>query len=284
MAAMRVEGLRKAYPAFTLDNVSFAIGQGRVVGFIGRNGAGKTTTLRAALGFLKRDGGTVEILGMPFTGREDAVKERIGYVAGAADYYPRRTLSVVASVARAMYRRWDETTYRSLLKAFALDETKTLGALSQGMKVKFALALALSHRAELLILDEPTSGLDPVSRDQLLDTFLDLVRDGKTTLLFSTHITGDLDRCADDILYIRQGKLLASQTVDAFLDAYRLARFDGLPASETGLIGLRRDRTGSSALVRKADADAKRIVGATLTRPALEDVMVFLERDSEAAK
>lgn len=216
MAILEVTGLRKQYPAFLLDDVSFALEPGRIMGLIGRNGAGKTTTLKSIFNLVHPDGGAIRILGMDMPAEERAIKQRIGYAGGAVNYYRRKKLRDIAAVTRTFFENWDETAYGKYLGAFSLDESKTPDELSEGMRVKFSLTLALSHRAELLILDEPTSGLDPVSRAELLDAFLFLKEQG-VSILFSTHITTDLEKCADDITYIAKGKVVASKPLQTFL-------------------------------------------------------------------
>ncbi len=216
MAVLEVNKLRKQYPAFLLDDVTFSLEAGHIMGLIGRNGAGKTTTLKSIFNLVHPDGGTVRVFGLSMPEEEREIKERIGYAGGAVDYYRRKKIGRIADVTRTFYDSWDEDTYRRYLSAFSLDEDKTPSQLSEGMRVKFSLTLALSHRAELLILDEPTSGLDPVSRAELLDAFLFLKEKG-ASILFSTHITSDLEKCADDITYIARGKLIDSGPLGSFL-------------------------------------------------------------------
>lgn len=217
---LQVRDLCKQYPSFLLDHVSFTLEKGRITGFIGRNGAGKTTTLKSLLNFVHPDTGDISVFGMNFCENELEIKHKIGFVAGGFSYYPRKKLKTIADVTKSFYSTWDERVYREYLHLFGLDENKTPSQLSDGMKVKFALLLALSHGAELLILDEPTSGLDPVSREELMEIFLDLKRMG-TTILFSTHITSDLDKCADNIIYIKSGKIVKSASLSEFTDYYK---------------------------------------------------------------
>ena len=215
MSIVSVEGLTKVYPAFRLDGLNFGLEAGRITGFIGRNGAGKTTTIKSMLNLVHPDGGETRYFGLPLAGHEAEIKSRIGYSTGAVNYYPRKKLREIARVTASFFPDWDDAAYREYLTLFGLDEEKTPNELSEGMKVKFNLLLALSHRAEVMILDEPTSGLDPFSRDELLDLFL-LLRDRGVAILFSTHITSDLEKCADDVLYIRGGRLIAAETKENF--------------------------------------------------------------------
>lgn len=277
MDVLEVKGLCKTYPAFTLDHVSFHVGRGRICGFIGRNGAGKSTTLGSLTGLVHPDAGEARFFGMELRGNETAVKRRTGFVSSGVNYYPNRKLRTITSVTRAFYPDWDEAAYERYMKLFHLDEAKTPAQLSAGMKVKYALALALSHRAELLILDEPTSGLDPVSRDELLDIFMQLSSEGKS-ILFSTHITSDLDKCADDIVYIQRGRILAEETLDDFVAAYRLVEFDAAaltPAQREALVGEKQVKHGFSALTRAENA----ALFPNAREATLEEIMVHLEKE-----
>ncbi len=216
MPVLEVKGLCKRYPKFLLDDISFSLDEGRIMGLIGRNGAGKTTTLKSIFNLVHPDSGKVYVLGMDMPSDEDEIKQRIGFAGGAVDYYKHKKLSDISDVTSRFFSSWDDDAYRKYMGAFSLDEDKTPSELSEGMRVKFSLTLALSHRAKLLILDEPTSGLDPVSRAELLDTFIFLKENG-VSILFSTHITTDLEKCADDITYIAAGRLIASEPMDDFM-------------------------------------------------------------------
>ena len=216
MAVLAIRSLRKQYPSFLLDDVSFSLEKGRIMGLIGRNGAGKTTTLKSIFRLVHPDGGEVDVFGLDMATHEREIKQRLGYAGGAVDFYRRKKLRDIVAVTKQFYDSWDDDAYRKYMDAFSLDENKTPAELSEGMRVKFSLTQALSHRAELLILDEPTSGLDPVSREELLETFL-FLKDRDVSILFSTHITTDLEKCADDITYIAKGKLIASQPLSSFL-------------------------------------------------------------------
>ena len=216
MPVLEVQGLCKTYPKFRLENVSFQLDKGRIMGLIGRNGAGKTTTLKSLLNLVHPDCGTRTFFGLDLDQHEQEIKCRIGYAGGAVDFYRRKKIRLLADVTKQFYPNWDESAYRKYLDVFALDEDKTPGELSEGMRVKLNLTLALSHHAELLILDEPTSGLDPVSRAELLDVF-SILRDQGTSILFSTHITTDLEACADDVTYLAAGRMIASEPMETFL-------------------------------------------------------------------
>lgn len=280
MSVLEAEGLCKSYPSFRLKDVSFSLETGKITGFIGRNGAGKTTTLKSLFHIVHPDSGKVSFFGENFEDREFEIKQRVGFVLGGIDYYPRKKIRTITGVTKSFYSRWDDATYSRYLAEFGLDENKTPAQLSAGMRVKYALALALSHRAELLILDEPTSGLDPVSRDELLDVFMNLSEKG-TTLFFSTHITSDLDKCADNILYIRNGKILVEGGLGSFVSGYRIVEVpkEGLsPQLKEKAVGVRRIKNGYSALVKAADAAQ---FGLPASDADLEAIIVHMEREEE---
>lgn len=219
MSLCDVRKLKKSYSSFVLSDISFELSVGRIIGFIGRNGAGKTTTIKSILGFVHPDCGEISYFGLPFSENEREIKQRIGFSTGAVNYYPKKEIKNIVAITKTFYKNWDETAYREYLELFSLDENKMPCELSEGMKVKFNLLLALSHKAEILILDEPTSGLDPFSRDELLELFVELKNRG-VAVLFSTHITSDIEKCADDIMYIRKGKLIANCSKDKFCENY----------------------------------------------------------------
>ena len=219
MKVVELSGVCKKYPAFSLKNVSFSLESGRIAGFIGRNGAGKTTTIKSMLNLVHTSSGEICYFGLPLIGNETEIKQRIGYSTGTVSWYPRKTIRQIIDVTKSFYPNWDDDACRRYMELFNLDENKKPMELSDGMKVKCNLLFALSHGAEVLILDEPTSGLDPFSRDELLDLFMTLKEHG-VTILFSTHITSDLEKCADDIIYIHNGEIKANCTKTDFMQNY----------------------------------------------------------------
>ena len=235
MNIVELKEVCKTYPAFRLDRVSFSLEEGKITGFIGRNGAGKTTAIKSMLNLIHIDSGEVLFFGMPLAGNEREIKQRIGYSTGTVSSYPRKTIRQIVAITKTFFRGWDEAAYRRYMTLFGLDETKKPIELSEGMKVKFNLVLALSHGARVLILDEPTSGLDPFSRDELLDIFRELAGDG-VTILFSTHITSDIEKCADNIIYISRGRIQAECSRADFVQTY------GRPAETLEEIFLRMEK------------------------------------------
>ena len=280
MSVLCIKGLCKNYGAFRLQGVSFDVQRGEIMGFIGRNGAGKTTTLKALLNLVHPDGGEVRFFGMDFGENELEIKSRIGFVSGGADFYPRKKLQLISEVTKRFYPTWNTEEYSRLMELFKLDERKTPAQLSAGMKLKYSLTLALSHGAELLILDEPTSGLDPISRDELLEIFLRLAREG-VSILFSTHITSDLDKCADRITYIREGRIVCSESADSFKNRYRLVHLSEAEAKSLRpyLIGQGITRSGITALIEPAAAER---LGVTTQAADIDTVITHLEKEGEA--
>lgn len=279
MKLLRIKKLCKKYKSFELKDISFSLEEGFIMGFIGRNGAGKSTTLKTMLNLAHRESGEVEMFGKDFFENELECKQQLGVVFGEADYYKRSKLSDLISVTKRIYRNWDDDLCKKYMARFELDENKRICELSSGMRVKFALTLALSHDARLLILDEPTSGLDPVSRDELAAVFRDIVSEGNRSIIFSTHITSDLEKCADFITYIKDGKLVASEAMDDFINSFRIVKGSNEKLSEelrSSLIGLKQNSFGFSALARCEDLPKGDL---SLTVPDLEEIMVYYERD-----
>lgn len=278
MNVLEINGLCKKYPAFCLDNVSFSLEKGKITGFIGRNGAGKTTTLKSLLNFVHPDSGEILFFDKPFCENEFEIKQKLGFVAGGIDYYSKKKLRTITAVTKSFYDKWDDAAYYRYMELFKLDDNKTPAQLSAGMKVKYSLVLALSHNAELLILDEPTSGLDPVSRDDLLDVFMELCSQG-ITIFFSTHITSDLDKCADNIVYIKNGEIIASDSLYSFVNGYQVMEFANENEIDDDLrkklIGLKKRKVGYSALIRLEEI---RDTSDNCVPADLESIMVHLEK------
>lgn len=211
MTALRVEGLTKRYSTFTLDRVSFSLEEGHIMGLIGKNGAGKSTTIQSMLDLVHPDGGEIQMLGQNFRQNQTACKQRLGVVLGGVDFYPMKRLADITAVTAGFTGSGTRRPIGIIWRCSSWMRASGINQLSAGMRVKYAIALALSHRAELLILDEPTSGLDPVARDDLLELFLVLARREARSILFSTHITSDLEKCADDLTYHKNGTVLAQR-------------------------------------------------------------------------
>jgi ABC-2 type transport system ATP-binding protein len=283
MELLSVQNLSKKYEKFDLKNVSFKLEKGYIMGFIGRNGAGKTTTIKTMLNLVHADGGEVSFFGKEFKSHEFACKQKIALMLGGVTYYPKQKLNTIAGVVKRFYDQWDDAAYESYLARFDLDPNKKVDELSAGMKVKFALALAMSHQAQLLILDEPTSGLDPVSRDDMLELFQELIENGERSILFSTQITTDLEKCADFITYIKNGEIVASTEMDEFLDSYRIVKGTGEQLTEGlrgKLIGCKKNSFGFSGLVRTEDL--KDDASLEISPADIESIMIYIEKEQKA--
>jgi ABC-2 type transport system ATP-binding protein len=197
---------------------------------------------------------------------------------GGVDFYSKTKIKTITSVVRRFYENWDEALYQSYIKRFDIDESKRPSELSDGMRIKYSLALSMSHHATLLVLDEPTSGLDPVARDDLLTLFQELIENGEVSILFSTHITSDLEKCADFITYIENGKIVASRDKDGFLESYRIVKGTAaqLPAIQSRLISTKENAFGFSGLIQTADLTERDSI--TIEKPTLDDIMIYHAR------
>lgn len=275
MEILSVQKLCKSYRNFSLKEVSFSLESGYIMGFIGANGAGKTTTLKSMLGLLHKDSGSIRILGKDFAKNELELKQHIGYAFGGIDYYAKTRIKHITGVFSRFYGNWDQSVYETYMKRFALDENKRPSELSHGMRVKYSLTLALSHHARLLLLDEPTSGLDPVARDNLLELFRELIENGERSILFSTHITSDLEKCADFITYIENGRIIESREKDELLDAYRLVSgtIKQLDRVKPRLIASKTNAFGFTGLIKTASLRPED--GLAAVPPSLEDIMIY---------
>lgn len=262
--ALSVTGVTKHYDSgFMLDDVTFDLPAGYIMGLIGPNGAGKSTLIKLILNMIRRDAGTIQVLGLDNITHEEIVKAEIGVVFDSSYFIETWNVNKVEHVMAPLYPAWNKSVFDGYLKRFGLDRKKKLKELSRGMQMKLMLAVALSHDAKLLILDEPTSGLDVLSRDELMDILAAYIEDGEHSVLFSAHITADLERSADFITYITGGRLYYTGPKDEFEDAFRVVK--GGPGDfelvHGFVIGARRYATGFEALVRAEDV---RRLGATL--------------------
>lgn len=276
--ALSVTGLTKHYDSgFTLDDVTFDLPSGYIMGLVGPNGAGKSTLIKLILNMTTRDAGRIEVLGLDAMADEERAKEQLGVVLDSSYFIEYMTVDAVERTSSPMYPLWDHNLFDAYLRRFGLGRNKKIKDLSRGMQMKLMLAVALSHDAKLLILDEPTSGLDVLSRDELMDILSDYVADGGHSVIFSTHITADLERCADFLAYITNGMLYYSGPKDEFEDAFRLVKggpdelTDGL---QRAMVGIRTYATGFDALVRTQDIPHIGDTDGLLTQHAsIEDVI-----------
>lgn len=277
---LEVNGVCKHFQEFTLDNISLTIPTGYIMGFIGENGAGKTTTINLILNMLQKDSGSIQVFGLDHLENEITIKQKIGVVFDNTFYLDEWKVSTVERAISPFYSQWDSATFARYLREFGLSETKKVKDLSRGMKMKLMLAAALSHDAKLLILDEPTSGLDPLARDELMDILSEYIAPGDRSILFSTHITADLERLADYITFIHKGKLVYTGTKDTLMESYRMAKgsIAELSTDQQGLlIGLRKYSTGFEALVRTSDK-SKLPTSVLVEIATMDDIMVHISK------
>lgn len=274
---LEVTGLNKNYPNFSLHDVSFALPDGCITGFIGKNGAGKTTTLKSILDLVPRTSGSIKWFGMDLYTHAKEIKERIGIVLDNGGFYDELTLSEMKSIIASAYRSWNEKEYKMYLERFSLNPKQKINTLSKGMRMKYALALALSHEAEVLIMDEPTSGLDPLIRNQLLVILKEFMDNGGRGVFFSTHITSDLDKIADMLIMIDRGQIIFQEEKDILLDSYRIVKGDRKDLSadaEKLLMNIDQTPFGFTAITRNADEIRKLMPDGILERPSIEDIML----------
>lgn len=276
-AILQVSGLCKKYDGFSLDNVSFSLPYGCIMGFVGENGAGKSTTIKAILNLVRKEAGEIQVFGKDNIQDELDIKEQIGIVFDSLNLPEMIRPMDVGRMMQSAYRQWDSEKYAQYLEQFRLPAKKIVKDLSRGMKMKLAIAVALSHNAQLLLLDEATSGLDPIVRDEILDILLDFIQDESHGVLFSSHITGDLEKIADYVTFIHQGKILLSEPKDLLLEKYgvvKCSETEFATLDQSAVVGVRRHQFGIEALVEKA-----RISGAyTADKASIEDIMLFIAR------
>jgi ABC-2 type transport system ATP-binding protein len=274
---LEVRNLHKRFEGFALTDVTFSLPRGYIMGLIGPNGAGKTTILKLILALVKRDYGEILVCGLDPAEHGAQVRSRIGFVHDEPKFCSYLSLAQNAALVERFYKTWDEAAFRRLAAAFELPLEKRFGVCSRGNRMKFALALALSHRAELILMDEPTSGLDPVFRRELLDTLSGLLQDERVSILFSTHITADLERISDYITLLQEGRVIFTMVKDKIVENWGLVKgglelLDRLPPGF--FRGVRRGAHGFEALTDNA-AEVRRQLGdiVLVDRPSLEDVI-----------
>lgn len=274
---LQIDSLCKSYEDFSLQNISFTLPQGCIMGLVGQNGAGKSTTLKAILGLVRPDSGSVKLFGQELQENEGQIKEQIGVVFDSMNLPELLRGKDVGKVLGPLYQSWDQTAFNGYLDRFSLPKNKLIKDYSRGMKMKVAIAAALSHGAKLLLLDEATGGLDPIVRDEILDILLEFMQDPTHGILFSSHITGDLEKIADYVTFIHEGQVRFSQPKDELLDSYAVVKCSPQQLASidpAALISVRSHQYGTEALVRRdavwADAVAE--------RPTIEDMMLFIAR------
>lgn len=274
---LKVENLNKSYGDFSLADVTFSLPEGCITGFIGINGAGKTTTLRTLLGLTKKQSGNIQFFGLEMEKNEKKIKDRIGIVLDDGCFYDELSLAEMKSIISSAYTEWSEQDFKRYMDIFSLDPKQKINTLSKGMKMKYALALALSHNAELLIMDEPTSGLDPLIRSQLLKVLTDYMENGGKGVFFSTHITSDLDKIADMLIMIDNGRIVFQEEKDFLLDTYRIVKGDVKALTDDVrklFLGISETAFGFTGVTKQIAAVQSFFPDAITERPTIEDIML----------
>lgn len=276
-AILQVENLTKQYPDFTLDHVSFFVPKGTIMGLIGENGAGKSTTINAILDLINKDDGTVAFWGQELSSSKQ-IKENIGVVFDGINFYETLTPAKVGKISSAAYKQWDEHLYKEYLKRFQLPVDKEIKTLSKGMKMKLCIAVALSHKPKLLILDEATSGLDPVMRDDILDIFLEFVQDANHSIMMSSHISTDLEKVADYITFIHQGKVIFSKRKDELRYHYGIIRcgaavFDQIDKED--VLAYRKEDYQWNVLVAEKEKAKRKYKNAVVDDATIDDILLL---------
>lgn len=276
--AIAVHGLTKHYKDFSLQDVSFTVPSGSIVGFIGENGAGKTTTIKAILGAIRADGGEITVLGQPVAHGCSPANTRVGAVLESNFFSPVFTAREISAVMSQLCRNWDDTLFHSYCSRFGLPENKPYKNFSKGMRVKLTIATALSHRPELLVLDEATSGLDPVVRSEILDLFQEFILEEEHSILLSSHITSDLEKVADYIVFIREGRIIFQLPRDELAERFAVAKCavsqaDGLAGAH--VLGRRESRFDVELLVDNAPQVRRENPGLLMEPATIDDIMTF---------
>lgn len=276
--AIEVEKLNKEYKKFKLDNVSFKIPKGTIMGFIGENGAGKSTTIKAMLNLIKKDSGNVKILGEEIVDDAKDIKENLGIVLDGGNFHEKLNIKSINKIMKNIYRKWEEEEFYKYIERFNIDTSKKIEEFSKGMKMKLSIAVALSHKAKILILDEATSGLDPIVRDEILDIFMDFIQDEEHSILISSHITSDLEKIADYITFIHNGKILFSANKDKLIYDMGIAKCteaDFKSIEKDDRIFYKKGTFSYEVLVKDRLTFSKKYPKLVIDNSNLEEIMLF---------
>lgn len=276
---LNVCDISKKFRDFSLKNISFNIQENSIIGFLGKNGAGKTTLIKILLGLLKKDSGEITFFSNKYQGNDSFIKNKIGVVLDDGFFYENLTLNEMKNLIASCYSNWNEGKYQGYLKKFRLSPKQSISTLSKGMKLKYSLALALSHGADFLIMDEPTSGLDPEIRKELMNILSEFVQEEGKSVFFSTHITSDLERCADEIIIIDNGRIVEKAGKEDLIESYRLIKgtLDDLEKiREVPLKILDRSRYGFTGITRESQMIQSLNSNIIMEKAALEDIFLAM--------
>ena len=275
---IEIKDVVKDYGDFKLDHISFTVPEGSVCGFIGQNGAGKTTTIKLILDIIKRDGGEIKVFGENIDVNSAALRENIGVVFDEMGFHDFMTAKDLNIMMKNIYKNWDEKLFFEYLKKFSLPSKKKCGDFSRGMRMKLQIAVALSHHAKLLVMDEPTSGLDPIVRNEMINIFRDFVVEEDHTILLSSHITGDLEKIADEVVFIDGGKIVLAGNKDEILEKHAILKCkkdEVALISKSLIVGMEQSSFGAEILVNDRNAAGKLYPEMVLESAALEEIMIY---------
>ena len=278
MNALEIKNISKTYKNFKLDDVSFVLPCGHIMGLIGENGAGKSTIINCILDIIEKDSGSISVLGQKNDKNNVSLKGNIGVVLDASEVYDNYTVKQVENIMKDVYKQWNHEVYDYYIQKFALPLNKMIKDFSRGMKMKMAITIALSHQPKLLILDEATSGLDPIMRDEILDVFMEFVQDENHAILLSSHISSDLEKIADYIAFIHEGKLILSTSKDELIYEYGLMKcrndeFDMIDKED--IIRYRIKTYEVEILVKDREKMAKKYPNCIVDPTKLDDIMML---------
>ena len=274
---LEVKGLKKNLGTFSLQDVSFSLLEGCITGFIGLNGAGKTTTIKTILGLVLKDSGSIEFFGKDMNLNERELKNHIGIVFDEGYFYEELTLAEMKSIIAPAYSNWEESVFHKYIEHFGLPLNQKISTLSKGMRMKYAIALALSHHADILIMDEPTSGLDPLVRSELMEILLDFMGNGGKGVFFSSHITSDLEKVADVLILIDKGRIILSEEKDVLLDTHGLVKGEKMALNDQTrelFLTLRETNYGFEGLTNSKHAVRQQMNNVLIEKPTIEDIML----------
>lgn len=283
-AILEVCGLKKSYKDFELKNISFSIAEDCITGFIGVNGAGKTTTINAILNLIHRDSGIIKFRGKDISSDEKTFKDKVGVVFDSGCFYDELTMKDMTALIAPAYSEWDNNTYKQYMEMFSLQQEQIIGTLSKGMKMKYSLALALSHNAELLIMDEPTSGLDPLMREQFINILKNYMEIGGKSVFYSTHNTTDLDKTADMLIMINDGTIIFEEEKDLLLDKFRIVKGDVKylsPQTKSLILHFDKSKYNFTGITDNAYKMKELCPDMIFEKASIEDIMLAYVKESE---
>lgn len=284
MEAIKIKNLTKSYSDFRLDNISFSVPKGSIMGFVGENGAGKTTTIKAILNLIHADSGEITILGSDSKDLPIDIKSQIGVVFDGSNLHDNLNVKNINLIMKNIYSNWEENVFFDYCKRLQLPDRKTMKDFSRGMKMKLSIAIAMSHHSKLLILDEATSGLDPMVRDEILDIFLEFIQDEEKTILLSSHIISDLEKIADYITFIHKGKVVFSESKDSLIydhGVIRCRKEDAAGIDRSYILGIRENSFGIEVLIKDKQNFLKHHHGYIADKTSIEEIMLFISRGKD---